>query len=60
MLTFKNGQNEVVFFFYSLVQFFIVIMQVHFALNITIDFNSQIKSLPRIAISFKLEFLVEM
>lgn len=39
---------------------FIAIMQVLFTLNFTINFNSQIKSVLRIAISFQLECLVEM
>lgn len=34
-------------------------MQVQFTLNLAINFNSQIKSVLRIAISFQLESLVE-
>lgn len=57
VLNIRNSQNRV--FSHSPMQF-IVIMQVQFTLNLTINFNSQIKSVPRIAISFQLECLVEM
>lgn len=47
------------FFSHSPIQFF-VIMQDQFTLNLTFNFDSQIKSVLRIAVSFQLECLVEM